>query len=133
MYANITDIAATLGRPITESTEVAQINAWIGVCELKIRIRLGPLDQLDADVLRTVIAEAVARRARNPEGKQNERIDDYSYGLTSDAAQAQIYITDEEWEMLSPTGSTQGAYLPLVQPQPWTGGCARAQQAGEWA
>lgn len=101
-YTNVTNVAATLGRPITTREEIAQVNAWITGCELKIRSRLGDLSLLDPDVLAYVIAEAVARRARNPDGKQNERIDDYSYGLTQEAARAEIYLTDDEWAMLTP-------------------------------
>ena len=121
-YANVTDVAATLGRPITSSDEIAQVNAWIKGCELKIKARLGNLADLDLDILTYVIGEAVARRVRNPEGKQNERIDDYSYGLAQEAARAEIYLTDEEWAMLAPSGSTDGAWLPIAQPAWWSGG-----------
>lgn len=121
-YALVSDVATTLGRAITDATEVDQVNAWISDAELIIRSRLGDLSALDADVLRLVIKEAVARRVRNPDGKDNERIDDYSYGLVDDAKKVGISITDEEWAMLSPDGSSSGAFMPTATPQWWTGG-----------
>ena len=125
--ASVNDVAITLGRPIVDADEIAQVSAWIDGAALVIRTRLGDLSTLDQDVLRYVEAESVARRVRNPEGKQNERIDDYSYGLTDDAAKASIFITDDEWAMLSPSSSTNGAFMPTVEPQPWIGWCPRME------
>jgi hypothetical protein len=121
-YALVSDVATTLGRTISDATEIDQVNAWISDAELIIHARLGDLSALDAGVLRLVIKEAVARRVRNPDGKDNERIDDYSYGLVDDAKKVGISITDEEWAMLSPDGSASGAFMPTATPQWWTGG-----------
>ncbi|MEE6273515.1 hypothetical protein V2J56_09170 [Georgenia sp. MJ206] len=103
-YALATDVATTLGRPLADfdSDEMNQVNRWIKGAELLIRLRLGDLAALDVEALNYVIAEVVARRVRNPEGKQNERIDDYSYGLNPEAARAELHITDAEWAMLTP-------------------------------
>lgn len=102
-YATHLDVARELGRTITDDDpSVDQINAWIKAVEVLIRKRLGPLDQLDADALAVVIPQVVARRVRNPEGKQNERIDDYSYGLTAEAASVDLMLTPAEWELLTP-------------------------------
>ena len=102
-YATHLDVARELGRTITDDDpSVDQINAWIKAVEVLIRKRLGPLDQLDADALAVVIPQVVARRVRNPEGKQNERIDDYSYGLTAEAASVDLMLTPTEWELLTP-------------------------------
>lgn len=119
--ASVSDVATTLGRPINTDEEISQVNDWIADAEVIISARLGDLSTLDSQILRMVVKESVARRVRNPEGKQNERIDDYSYGLTADAAKASLFITDEEWALLSPDGSTTGAFMPLVNPQPWVG------------
>ena len=123
-YAAVQDVATTLGRPITDPDEQNQVIAWISGCELKIRTRLGDIDGLDQDILRYVISEAVARRVRNPEGKQNERIDDYSYGLSSEAARAEIYLTEDEWAMLAPSGSASPSWVPTAVPEVWYGGTA---------
>ncbi len=115
MYANLTDVAERLGRPITDSDEVAQVNAWIGDVEQLIAARLPDLDERIADgrptlaVVMMVVANAVIRKVKNPDGKQNERIDDYSYGLTEDAARGALFLTDEEWALLAPVGQS-GAF-----------------------
>ena len=115
MYANLTDVAERLGRPITDSDEVAQVNAWIGDVEQLIAARLPDLDERIAEgrptlaVVTMVVANAVIRKVKNPDGKQNERIDDYSYGLTEDAARGALFLTDEEWALLAPVGQS-GAF-----------------------
>ena len=102
-YVTHIDVARELGRTITEDDpSVDQINAWIKAVEVLIRKRLGPLDRLDAEALSVVIPQVVARRVRNPEGKQNERIDDYSYGLTAEAASVDLMLTPLEWELITP-------------------------------
>lgn len=107
-YATIADVAKTLGRPIDDSYEIDQVNDWILDTELVIKERLGDLSTLDPDTLRSVIKEAVARRVKNPDGKANERIDDYSYSLVEDAKKVGIWITDEEWARLAPTTVATG-------------------------
>lgn len=101
MYATVLDVGASLGRVISDTVEMTQINRWIAAAELILRTRLGDLATYDADIVSYVIVEAVCRKARNPDGKRNERIDDYSYGLNEDAARGEIFITDQEWELLT--------------------------------
>jgi hypothetical protein len=109
VYAVSDDIATELGRPITTAEEISQVNWWISGAELKLRNRLGDLAALDSASVNYVVVQAVARRARNPEGKQQERIDDYSYNLNPSAASAELIITDEEWALLTPT-TERGAF-----------------------
>lgn len=115
MYANLSDVADRLGRPITDELEVKQINAWIGDVEAIIRTRIPDLeDRITAgvpslEVVGMVVTNAVVRKALNPTGKQNERIDDYSYGLTEDAARGDLFLTAAEWELLLPASGT-GAF-----------------------
>jgi|SRR5690625_196910 len=114
-YANLTDVADRLGRPISDPGEVKQVNAWIGDVEAIIRARIPDLDERIAsgvpatEVVTMVVTNAVVRKALNPTGKQNERIDDYSYGLTADAARGDLFLTDAEWELLLPASGT-GAF-----------------------
>lgn len=133
-YATVTDVATTLGRPITDPDEQAQISNWISKTERIISARLGNLNALDRQILADVISEVVARRARNPDGKRNERIDDYSYTLDAAAAAVELTLTADEWARLSQDGSTSGAYMPVLTPAPWLGGRdADATPAGGWA
>lgn len=133
-YATVIDVATTLGRPITDQDEQAQIVNWIAKTERIISARLGDLDALDRQILADVISEVVARRARNPDGKRNERIDDYSYTLDAAASAVELTLTADEWARLSQDGSTSGAYMPVLTPAPWLGGRATdATPAGGWA
>lgn len=130
--AKVLDVAKTLGRPISDPDEVAQIQVWLDGVELVIETRLGDSGELNLDVVKYVEAESVARRARNPEGKIQERIDDYSAGWSTESARAALYITDDEWSMLDPGGSTGGAYLPIMAVNPWRG-CGRPRHGWPWA
>lgn len=133
-YATVIDVATTLGRPITDQDEQNQITNWIAKTERIISARLGNLDNLDRQILADVISEVVARRARNPDGKRNERIDDYSYTLDAAASAVELTLTADEWARLSQDGSTSGAYMPVLTPAPWLGGrAADATPAGGWA
>lgn len=133
-YATVIDVATTLGRPITDPDEQAQILNWIAKTERIISARLGNLDSLDRQILADVISEVVARRARNPDGKRNERIDDYSYTLDAAASAVELTLTADEWARLSQDGSTSGAYMPVLTPAPWLGGHdTDATPAGGWA
>lgn len=106
-----TDVATALGHPITDADQIAQVDWWIAGAELQITRRLGDPTALDAAAVRYVVAEAVARRVRNPDGKQNERIDDYSYGRTPEAAAGEVTITEAEWALLTPaTATPTGAF-----------------------
>ena len=94
------DVAASLGRPLTDQFEIDQVKQWIDDAELLIRVRLGDLAALDQDVLRFVVREAVVARLRNPDGYQSESIDDYTYRHGSETRR--VTILDEWWRMLSP-------------------------------
>ena len=127
-------MATTLGRPITDPDEQNQITNWISKTERIISARLGNLNALDRQILADVISEVVARRARNPDGKRNERIDDYSYTLDAAASAVELTLTADEWARPSQDGSTSGAYMPVLTPAPWLGGRdADATPAGGWA
>lgn len=116
--ATLDDVAISLGRPITDDSEVAQVEQWLGDAELQIRLRFTDLTALDQEVLAYVEREAVVSRLRNPEGYQYESIDDYRYGLPAESRR--VTITAEWWAMLSPTarGSfyTIGLSSPLDLP-----------------
>lgn len=105
-FANLKDVSDRLGRPITDPSEVDQVNAWIADVSTIINARIPDLtDRLDdgrlrSEVLAFVTATAVIRKVKNPDGKQNERIDDYSYGLTEDAAKGELFLTADEWALL---------------------------------
>lgn len=123
-YASVDDVATRLGRPITEPVEVAQVTAWLGDVEAIIRARIPDLDAQVAagtpteDTVVMVEANSVVRMVRNPEGKTQERIDDYSWGLPANPNAGTLYLTDVEWGLLDPTGS-DGAWT--IRPYARTG------------
>ena len=128
-FVTYDDVATTLGRPISDETERAQVDLWIGDAELLIRARLGDLDDLDTDVLTHVVREAVAMRVRNPDGKQSERIDDYSYQRAPEAARpGGISILDEWWDLLTPADAVSGAFT--IRP---AGTAGYATPSGLWS
>ncbi len=113
-YANLSDVQTRLGRTVSDASEVAQINAWLSDAETVITGRISNLVALvtaGTIPLATVVmveCRAVIRKINNPDGKQNERLDDYSFGLNPDQAKGEIFLTDEEWEMVTPdTGSAE--------------------------
>lgn len=101
--AVVSDVAVTLGRPITSQTEVDQVSQWLDDAEMQIRLRLGDVSLLDQQALVYVEKEAVALKVLNPEGKQSEGIDDYTYRRFDANARGQVFITDDWWELLSPS------------------------------
>lgn len=122
-YATVTDVQVRLGRPIIDTDEIEQVNAWLSDVEALILSRIPDLvarideGTIAEAVLVMVEARAVVRKAKNPDGKQNERIDDYSYGLNADAARGEVFLTDEEWGLLLPVGSaTAFTVRPFGQP-----------------
>lgn len=115
-YASTSDVSVRLGRAISDATETDQVDAWLDDIEAIITARLGNVNALIAagsmsgDTLTMVEANAVVRKVKNPDGKQNERIDDYSYGLNADAARGDLFLTDAEWELLAPDVRPTGAF-----------------------
>lgn len=113
--ATVDDVATSLGRPISDATEVAQVTQWLADAELQIRVRLGDIAALDQEVLAFVEREAVVLRLRNPEGFQSESVDDYTYRWGNEAGR--VAILPEWWDMLSPTaGSGAFSVRPSFEP-----------------
>jgi hypothetical protein len=54
---------------------------------------------------RGVLVDAVLRVLRNPDGKVQESIDDYSYRRADAVADGSLYLTDDEWALLAGPGS----------------------------
>ena len=107
--ATVADVAAAIGRPISDGTESVQVQYWLTSAELIIQSRLGSLAALDQDVLRFVEIEAVAAKMQNPEGYASESIDDYTYRLPAETRR--VTILDEWWQMLDPDASASSASI----------------------
>lgn len=127
MFATPADIATRLGRALDEPAEAAQVSAWLDDVEASILERLPDFSARIAAGTPTmqtaiaVISAVVIRKINNPTGKLQERVDDYSYGLTATAASADLALTDAEWARLTPA-SASGAFS--VRPSYDTGSTA---------
>lgn len=132
LFASVRDVAATLGLPVAafSEAETIQVEDWIGKTERIIARRLGALENLDQDSLRDVISEVVARRFKNPDGKQNERVDDYGYGLDRETAKNRLYLTDDEWDQLSL--DVDGAFTVGMSASHWSLCKPAPVDLGDW-
>ncbi|WP_158169976.1 Gp19/Gp15/Gp42 family protein [Mycolicibacterium smegmatis] len=115
-YATPSDVAARLGRELTEqetslvSTRLEDAERMIlrKIPDLADKISAGDIDVAD---VKQVEAEAVLRLVRNPEGYASEQDGTYGYTFSRDLASGKLEITREEWEML---GLRTGRVLQLV-------------------
>lgn len=103
--ALVTPAEIALNVPGHELPEDETVNYWISVAELKIRNKLGDLDELNQDNLRYVIVQAVSAHVRNPDGltRVDVAVNGASESRTIARSTGEITIKDEWWEMLSPT------------------------------
>ena len=62
--------------------------------------------QLTVNLYKRVIANAVLRVLRNPEGYTSESEGGYSYGLRATVSSGDLWFTDDEIAMLSGAGDT---------------------------
>lgn len=80
---------------------------------------MGTIDDLEAEVVR-IMATAVLRVMKNPDGKRQEAIDDYSWQRDQAVSAGLLYFTDAELGDLYPDNPTTGAFsfsmLPVNYP-----------------
>lgn len=128
-YATVSDVAARLGRPISDDLEVLQVETWLDDLEAVILARVPDLAErvLDgaptAAVVAAIEANAVIRKMKNPDGVVSEGNDVYNYRLNENARKGELFLTDDEWALLLPGGGS-GAFTIVP-------GGARARD-GQW-
>lgn len=66
---------------------------------------------LDAALVRAVVSAMVLRVMRNPDGKRQESIDDYSWTRDEALSAGSLYVSDDELALLAApkTGLTRGS------------------------
>ena len=125
------EIPVLLGVTFTEA-QTAQAQAFLDDVEEQILERIPDLEaRIAAGTVKESAVKRVERRAvrrvmLNPDGKDNERIDDYSYGLNDSVAESEVFITDEEWGWLIPMVSPGEAFSIK------TAGTRRVADVGWW-
>jgi len=110
------DLSDRLGRSLTtteETTAAALLtDAWsvLMARDPSIDARLGA-SSLDENLVRVVVAAMVLRVLRNPDGKRQEAIDDYSWTRDTTVAAGSLYVSDDELTLLAApyTGPTRGS------------------------
>lgn len=108
--ATPSDVATRLGRDLT-SEEMALASELLDVAEARLRLRIPDLDQRIAAnpyyerVVVDVLANAVVRVIKNPEGYRREMDGSYSYAFDSRAAAGFLTFLDDELAVLGLSGA----------------------------
>lgn len=107
-------IEERLGRALSPSEGVTA-NAYLEQASALLRLRVPSVDSritaatLDPELVAGVVADAVIRVLRNPDGKVQESIDDYTYRRADAVADGSLYLTASEIASLSPVRSRIGS------------------------
>lgn len=123
------DVASRLGRPLTtEETSLAETLILDAENILRVRTPDKDLDSLDEASVKQVVASAVVRVLRNPDGYRSETAGGVSYTIDTRAAAGFLLILDDEWRLLglAPTSNSgMGSFAPslgLPRSGSWPGG-----------
>lgn len=95
MYAMPSDVAAHLGRPLSE-TETAQVNLWIGWLEADITARVPDVDLSKAQ---RAVVESIAAYMRNPDSATTVQVsvDDGNVTKHYSSSSGRVEILPELW------------------------------------
>lgn len=105
--ATVSDLEARFYRPLTDH-ELAIAGVWLDdAYELLLGRRPNLADEVTAGTVREsslirVLCAMVARVLSNPDGKLEERIDDYSYRRDSLVSSGALHVTSGELADISP-------------------------------
>lgn len=114
-YGTPTVVATLLGATFTD-VQTQQCQGFLDRAERLILSRIPNLAALisagtvNADDVADVEQSAARRVMLNPLGKDNEKLDDYSYGLTDSVAQSEVVILDDEWAQILRSSQSSGAF-----------------------
>ncbi len=116
-YAQASDVAARLGRPLS-TAESAWVPSLLDDVEAMITTRIPDLDDrisatpptIDQATVIRVESWVVVRFLKNPDGKLQESIDDYSFTRDRAVSAGTLALTDEEWDQILPSTGTSSAF-----------------------
>lgn len=97
----------------TTNAETFLDDAWVMLKRrlarlgVDIETEIATDDDASAEVVR-ILATAVLRVLRNPDGKTREAIDDYSWSVNEAVASGLLYFTDDELDGLVPGSGGKG-------------------------
>lgn len=118
MAVSTNDIAIALGReaPEFDSPEEKQWQMWIDDAMLLVRARLGEPDLLNQQNLDYVVREAVAAQVRRPDDATSVEVavDDGRVAKRYSSSRGRVFIRDEWWKLLDPSGRSGAFTLDLA-------------------
>lgn len=115
------DVGSRIGRTLT-TEELPLVTTLIGDAENMIRVRLPGrvMDDttVDMDLVPQVVANAVVRVLRNPDGYRSENAGGVGYTVDTRVAAGFLTILSDEWSLLglSAQGANagMGSFAPLL-------------------
>lgn len=103
-----------LWRPLSDAEKIVA-QSWLDAAWTIVTARFPNIDarigdgSLNADLVSTVVSSMVLRVLRNPDGKRQESIDDYSWTRDNAVSSGLLYITPDELSWLG-SGGPSGAF-----------------------
>lgn len=109
-YAETSDVAAHLGRPLTTS-ESEQVQKWIGWLSGDIERKLTGIP-VDPSVAEQAVTESIVTYMRNPDSALSvtASIDDGSVSKRYSTASGRVELLDHFWAKLGWVEPRRGAY-----------------------
>jgi hypothetical protein len=117
-FATVADVEGRW-RPLTDA-EAAVAGTWLADASELLRLQVPSIDARVADesvsaaFVAGVVARAVLRVLRNPDGKVSESIDDYTYRRADGVADGSLFIAAEDLALLRPAGSRGTSSVRLL-------------------
>lgn len=111
--ATLTDLADRLGRDLTD-TETRQATALLDDATAMILQRFPQYEAAPTATSLAVCCAMVLRVVRNPDGKRQEAIDDYSYTIDSARSTGELYLSENELCALRPPRTSSFSIVPVV-------------------
>lgn len=115
--ATLADLADRLGRDLTDA-ETRQATAWLHDATAIILDRFPRYATAPTQSSTSVCAAMVLRVLKNPDGKRSETIDDYSYTIDQARSAGELYLTENELELLRTAVSTAFSIVAVMPPDP---------------
>ena len=123
--ADITSRWRPLSTQETTNANTFLADAWVmlkrrmAVESVDIEAKIATDADLKADVVR-VLATAVLRVMKNPDGKSREAIDDYSWSRDEAVSAGLLYFTDDELDGLIPGAGEKGRAFMIDPLADWS-------------
>lgn len=116
-FATIEQFSSRFERTLT-TAELSRAGVLLDDASAVIRVQVPNMADPPPETVVGVVCAMVARAIRNPEGKRSETIDDYSYTRDNAVSVGEVYLTDDERDMLKPPRRCAFTIVPYYPPCP---------------